>query len=98
MKLSISEEDLVVEAQAFMAKEIGKCSMMVGEGVGGGETGNQVVQYIADSAATCNTTPDTDGFANYRKCSRPLGLANGETSSITGYGCFVVPKLKVRAR
>ena len=46
------------------------------EEVGGGELGKQVVQYIADSAATCNMTPDADGLTNYRKCGRPLGLAN----------------------
>ena len=34
MELSMSEEDLAVEAQAFVAKEIGKCSVMVGEEVG----------------------------------------------------------------
>ena len=29
--------DLAVEAQAFVAKEVGKFSVMVGEDVGGGE-------------------------------------------------------------
>ena len=50
----------------------------------------QVVQYIADSAATCNMTPDADGLTNYRECSRPLGLANGEEISIVGYGDLTV--------
>ena len=84
-ELPMSEEDLAVEAQAFVAKETGKCSVMVGEEVGGGEPGKQVVQYITDSAATCDMTPDADGLTNYRECSRPLGLANGGTASIAGY-------------
>ena len=50
----------------------------------------QVVQYIADSAATCNMTPDADALTNYRECSRPLGLANGEAISIVGYGDLTV--------
>ena len=86
MKLSMSEEDLAVKAQAFVAKETCKCSMMVGEEVGGGELGKQVVQYIADSTATCNMTPDADGIINYRECSQPPCLANGKTTSIAGYG------------
>ena len=48
------------------------------------------MQYIADSAATCNMTPDADGLTNYRECSRPLGLADGRTTSITGYGDLTV--------
>ena len=43
--------------------------MMVGEEVRGGELGKQVVQYIADSAATCNMAPDADGLTNYRESS-----------------------------
>ena len=86
----MSGEDLAVEAQAFVAKEIGKCRVVVGEEVGGGELGKQVMQYIADSAATCNMTPDADGLANYRECSRPLGLASGGTTSIAGYGDLTV--------
>ena len=81
------EEDLTVETQAFGAKETGKCSVMVGEEVEGGELGKKVVQYIADSAATWYMTPDVDSLTNYRECSRPLGLAiGGTTSSIPGYG------------
>ena len=82
----MSEEDLAVEAQAFVANETGKYSVLVGEKVGGGELGKQVVHYIADSAATCNMAPDADGITNYRECSRPRGLANGGTNSIVGYG------------
>ena len=41
-------------------------------------------------AATCNMTPDADGLTNYRECSRPLGLANGGTTSIAGYGDLAV--------
>ena len=52
MELPMSEEDLAMEAQAFIAKETGKCRVAVGEEVGGGELGKQVMQYIADSAAT----------------------------------------------
>ena len=81
----MSEEDLAVEAQAFVPKETGKCSVMVGEEVGGGELGKQVVQHIADSAATCNMTADADGLIHYREFSRPLGLTNGGTASIAGF-------------
>ena len=70
------EEDLTVEAQAFVAKKTGKCSVMVGEDVGGGVLGKQVVEYIADSAATRNLTPDADDSTNYTDFSRLLGLAN----------------------
>ena len=48
------------------------------------------MQYIADSAATCNMTPDADNLTNYRECSRPLGLANGKEISIVGYGDLTV--------
>ena len=48
------EEDITVEAQAFVAKETGKCRLMVGKKVGGGGIGKQVMQYIADIAATCS--------------------------------------------
>ena len=86
----MSEEDLAVEAQAFVAKKTGKCRVIVGEEVGGGELGKQVVLYIAASAATCIMTPDADGFTNYRECNRPLGLAKGGTTSIAGYGDLTV--------
>ena len=81
----MSEEDLAVEGQAFVAKETEKCSVMVGEEVGGGNLGKQVVQYIADSVATLTITRDADGFTINREWSRLLGLANGGTTSITGY-------------
>ena len=58
--------------------------------IGGVALDKQVVQYIADSAATCNMTPDAHGLTNYRECSRPLGLANGETISIVGYSDLTV--------
>ena len=90
MELPVPEEDLTVEAQAFVAKETGKCSVMVREEVGSGKLGKQVVQYIADGTATCNMTPDTDGLTNYKECSRPLGLANRGTTFITGYGDLTV--------
>ena len=49
------------------------------------------MEYIADSAATCNMTPDADGLTNYRGSSRPLlGLANGEAISFVGYGVLTV--------
>ena len=35
-------------------------------------------------------TPDADDLTNYRECSRPLGLANGGTTSIAGYGDLTV--------
>ena len=73
-----------------MVKETRKCRVMVREEVGGGELGKQVVQYIADSAAIRNMTPDVDGLTNYRACSRPLGLANEGTTSIAGYGDLTV--------
>ena len=90
MELPVSEEDPALEIQAFAATEAGKCSAMIDDRVGGGALDKQVVQYIADSAATCNMTPDADGLTNYRACSRPLGLANGEEISIVGYGDLTV--------
>ena len=90
MELPVSEEDLAVESQAFAATEAGKCNAAIDDGVGGEALDKQVVQYIADSAATCNMTPDADGLTNYRECSRPLGLANGEEISIVGYGDLTV--------
>ena len=86
----MSKEDLAVEAQKFVAKETGKCSVMVGEEVGGGKLGKQVVHYIANSAATCNMTPNADCHTNYRVCSQRLGLANGGTTSIADYGDLLV--------
>ena len=77
VELPVPEEDLAVEAEAFAVSEAGKCSVTIGDAVGGVALDKQVVQYIADSAATCNMTPDADGLTNYRECSRPLGLANG---------------------
>ena len=88
IELAILKEGFAGEARAFVAKETGRCSVMVGEEDGGGELGKQVVQYIADSAVTSNMTADADGLTNYRECSRPLGLANGGTTSIVGYGAL----------
>ena len=48
------------------------------------------MQYIADSAAACDMTSDAYGLTNYRECSRPLGLANGGSTSIAGYGNLTV--------
>ena len=79
----MSEEDLAEEAQALVAKETGKRSVMVERKIGSVELGKQVVQYIADSAATCNMAPDADGLTNYRECSRLLDLANGPPSQVT---------------
>ena len=90
VELPVPEEDLAVEAQAFAVSEAGKCSVTIGDAVGGVALDKQVVQYIADSAATCNMTPDADGLTNYRECSKPLGLANGEEISIVGYGDLTV--------
>ena len=90
VELPVPEEDLAVEAQAFAVSEAGKCSVTIGDAVGGVALDKQVVQYIADSAATCNMTPDADGLTNYRECRRPLGLANGEEISIVGYGDLTV--------
>ena len=85
MALPMTEEDLAVEAHAFVAKEAAKCSVMVEEEIGDGELGKQVVQYIACSASTYTMTPDADGLTNYRECSRPVGLKNGGTTSIANY-------------
>ena len=91
MELPRSEENLAVEAQAFVvAKETGTYSVMVGEKTEGGELSKQVVQNIADSATTCNMTPGAEGLSNYREYNRPLGFANGGTASITGYGDLTV--------
>ena len=93
VELPVSKEDLTVEAQTFVVTEAGKCSVTIGDAVGGVALDKQVVQYIVDSAATCNMTPDAEGLTNYRECSRPLGLANGEAISIVGCG-----NLKVNLR
>ena len=90
VELPVPEEELAVEAEAFAVSEAGKCSVTIGDAVGGVALDKQVVQYIADSAATCNMTPDADGLTNYRECSRPPGLANGEEISIVGYGDLTV--------
>ena len=90
VELPVSKEDLAVEAQTFAVTEAGKCSVTIGDAVGGVALDKQVVQYIADSAATCNMTPDTDGLTNHRECCRPLGLANGDAISIVGYGDLTV--------
>ena len=90
MELPLSEENPALEIQAFAATEAGKCSATIDDRVGGGALDKQVVQYIADSAVTFNTTPDADGLTNYRECSRPLGLANGEENFIVGYSDLTV--------
>ena len=90
MELPVSEEDPAMEIQAFAAIEAGKCSATIDDRVGGEALDKQVVQYIANSAATCNMTPDADGLTNYRECNRPFGLANGEEISIVGYGDLTV--------
>ena len=90
VELPVPEEDLAVEAEAFAVSEAGKCSVTIGDAIGGVALDKQVVQYIADSAATCYMTPDADGLTNYRECRRPLGLANGEEISIVGYGDLTV--------
>ena len=68
-----------------MAKETGKCRVMFGDEIGGGELGKQAVHYIDDSAATRNMTPDADGLTNYSECSRSSGRANGGITYIAGY-------------
>ena len=52
MGLPVSEEDPALEVQAFAATEAGKCSATIDDRVGGEALDKQVVQYIADSAAT----------------------------------------------
>ena len=90
VELPVPEEDLAVEAQAFAVSEAGKCSVTTGDAVGGVALDKQVMHYIADSAATCSMTPNSDGLTCYRECSRPLGLANGEEITIVGYGDLTV--------
>ena len=90
MELPVSEEDPALEIQAFAATEAGKYSTTIDDRVGGEALDKQVVQYIADSAATCNKTPEADGLTNYRECKRPLGLANWEEIYIVGYGDLTV--------
>ena len=43
VELPMSKEGVAVEAKALVAKETGKCRVMIGEEVGGGELGKQVV-------------------------------------------------------
>ena len=78
------------EEKMFAANATGKCSLRIDEEVGDGELDKQVAQYIGDSEATCHLTPDTDGLTNYRKCSRPLGLAGRRKISIARYGDLTV--------
>ena len=94
MELPVSEEDPALEIQAFAATEAGKCSATIGDIVGGEALDKQVVQYIADSAAACNMTPDADGLTNYRECSRPLGLAAG---SMVDTACATIAPGKAKA-
>ena len=68
------------EKKVFAANATGKCSLRIGEEVGDGVLDKQVVQYIADSGATCHMTPDPNGLTNYREYSRPLGLADRKKS------------------
>ena len=77
MELPVSEDDPALEIQAFTATKAGECSATIDDRVGGEALDKQVVQYIADSAATCNMTPDADGLTNYRECSRPLPCKRG---------------------
>ena len=65
VELPVPEEDLAVEAQAFAVSEAGKCSVTIGDAVGGVALDKQVMHYIADSAATCNMTPNSDGLTCY---------------------------------
>ena len=65
VELPVSKEDLAVEAQTFAVTEADKCSVTIGDAVGGVALDKQVVQYIADSAATCNMTPDVNDLTNY---------------------------------
>ena len=50
IELPMPEENLTVEAQAFVAKETGKCRVMVGRKVGGLELGKQVVISVAGAS------------------------------------------------
>ena len=90
VELPVPEEDLAVETQAFAVSEAGNCSVTIGDAVGGVALDKQVMHYIADSAATCSMTPNSDGLTCYRECSRLLGLANGEEITIVGYGDLTV--------
>ena len=62
-------DDESEEEKVFAANATGMCSLRIDEEVGDGELDKQVVQYIADSAATCHWTPDADGLTNYRECT-----------------------------
>ena len=78
------------EGNVFAANATGKCSLRVGEEVGDGELDKQFTQYIVDSGATCHMTPDTDGFTNYRECSRSLCVADRRNISTADYGDLTV--------
>ena len=86
IELPMSQEAFAVEVYAFVAQETSKYRVRVGEEVGSGELGKQVVRCIAGSVATCYMMPDADDLTNYRECCRPLGLANGGTTYIADYG------------
>ena len=87
MELSDNDPE---EQHVFAASATGKCTWRIGEEVGDEESDKQVAQYIADSGATCHTTPNADGLTNYRECSRPLGFVDRRKISIAGYGDLTV--------
>ena len=95
MELPMLEENLTVEAQAFVAKETGKCRVMVGKKVGGGGIGKQVMQYVADSAATCSKLcrqygchPEAKGRVVDNVCAvSAVGQAKALTTRAGGVRC-----------
>ena len=88
--MELPDDDSEEEKLFAAANATGKCSLRIGEEVRDRELDKQVTQYIADSGATCHLTPDADGLANYRKCSRSLGLADRRKLPIIGYRDFSV--------
>ena len=65
MELPTLEDDLTAEAEAYMVQGTGEKKLTARDEIGNGDLGKQVEQYIADSAATCNMTPNADGLTNY---------------------------------
>lgn len=86
----LSEEDVAVDAEAFMANKEppGECTTV--NQVGDGELARQVESLVADSAVSCHMSNNADQMDNYQECDRSLNVASGDTIPIAGYGDLTV--------
>lgn len=81
-----------VENQALMAEpgQPGECGTVGLEGVV--EHGQEVMKYVADTAATCSMFTSPDGIVNYRECGGSVKGVAGKKAHIPllGYGDVTV--------